>query len=256
MGARRGAFRRRLRGRIPGWHVQGQLPRDRRRPSSSATPATLEGSAKVASVDVKDENLAGHLQSPDFFDAERYPEIRFTAKRLSLDGETVKVEGDLTIKGVTQPLDVTGTVTSAAHRPVRPRALRAQARDARRPHPVRRQLEQPAPERRSGSRERRHARRRARSSSRRPSPMKILAISGSLRARLAQHEAAPGSRRAGRRRRRVRDLGRAEGRPALRRGRRRRARRRWPSRDCARRSPRPTPFSSRRPSTTPRSPGS
>ncbi len=73
---------------------------------------SLEGSAKVASVDVKDENLAGHLQSPDFFDAERYPEIRFTAKNVSLDGETVKVEGDLTIKGVTHAADVTGTVTS------------------------------------------------------------------------------------------------------------------------------------------------
>ena len=31
--------------------------------------ATLEGGANVASVDVKDENLAAHLQSPDFFDA-------------------------------------------------------------------------------------------------------------------------------------------------------------------------------------------
>ena len=74
--------------------------------------ASLEGSAKVASVDVKDENLAGHLQSPDFFDAERYPEIRFTAKDVSLDGETVKVEGDLTIKGVSHAADVSGTVTS------------------------------------------------------------------------------------------------------------------------------------------------
>jgi len=73
---------------------------------------SLDGSAKVASVDVKDENLAGHLQSPDFFDAERYPEIGFTAKAIGLDGETVKVEGDLTIKGVTHAAEVTGTVTA------------------------------------------------------------------------------------------------------------------------------------------------
>jgi polyisoprenoid-binding protein YceI len=73
---------------------------------------SLEGSAKVASVDVKDENLAGHLQAPDFFDAERFPEISFTAREISLDGETVKVEGDLTIKGVTHAADVTGTVTA------------------------------------------------------------------------------------------------------------------------------------------------
>jgi polyisoprenoid-binding protein YceI len=37
----------------------------------------LTGSAKVASVDVKDEQLNGHLQTPDFFDAERFPEISF-----------------------------------------------------------------------------------------------------------------------------------------------------------------------------------
>src|SRR6478609_4472146 len=76
--------------------------------TTGETPV-LTGSAKVASVDVKDENLAGHLQSPDFFDAERYPTVQFTAKDISLDGETVKVEGDLTIKGVTHAADVTGT---------------------------------------------------------------------------------------------------------------------------------------------------
>ena len=41
--------------------------------------ARIEGTADVSSVDVKDENLVAHLQSPDFFDAERYPELRFVA---------------------------------------------------------------------------------------------------------------------------------------------------------------------------------
>jgi polyisoprenoid-binding protein YceI len=75
--------------------------------------ASLDGSAKVASVDVKDENLAAHLQSPDFFDAERHPELRFTAKDIRLDGDgKVFVDGELTIKGVTRPVTVTGTVTT------------------------------------------------------------------------------------------------------------------------------------------------
>src|SRR3569832_838665 len=39
--------------------------------------STLAGSARVASVDVKDEQLNGHLQSPDFFVAERFPELSF-----------------------------------------------------------------------------------------------------------------------------------------------------------------------------------
>jgi polyisoprenoid-binding protein YceI len=74
--------------------------------------ATIEGSAKVASVDVKDENLSAHLQSPDFFDAEQHPMIRFTASDISLEGEDVRVNGELTIKGITQPAVVTGRVAA------------------------------------------------------------------------------------------------------------------------------------------------
>jgi polyisoprenoid-binding protein YceI len=75
--------------------------------------ATLEGSTKVASIDVNEENLSAHLQSPDFFDAEQYPELRFTAEDIRLDGDDqVSVDGELTIKEVTQPVTVTGTVTA------------------------------------------------------------------------------------------------------------------------------------------------
>ena len=75
---------------------------------------TLEGSAKVASVDVKDENLNGHLQTPDFFDAARYPEIAFKATELHrLEDNTVEGSGELTIKGVTQQIGLTGTIAAA-----------------------------------------------------------------------------------------------------------------------------------------------
>ena len=78
----------------------------------AADQASLEGSARVASVDVKDENLSAHLQSPDFFDAERHPELRFAARDISVDGDTVTVDGELTIKGVTNPVELTGTVVA------------------------------------------------------------------------------------------------------------------------------------------------
>jgi polyisoprenoid-binding protein YceI len=75
--------------------------------------AALEGAAQVASVDVKDENLSAHLQSPDFFDAERHPQLRFAAHDIRLDGDgKVSVDGELTIRGVTRPVRVTGTVTA------------------------------------------------------------------------------------------------------------------------------------------------
>ena len=82
--------------------------------TASLTGSGLEGSAKVASVDVKDEQLNGHLQTPDFFDAERYPEIEFKATELrKLDGNKVEGEGELTIKGTTRPIRLEGTVADA-----------------------------------------------------------------------------------------------------------------------------------------------
>jgi polyisoprenoid-binding protein YceI len=77
--------------------------------------STLAGSARVASVDVKDEQLSGHLQSPDFFDAERYPEIAFRADTLSVaDDGALTGSGELTIKGVTRPVELKGRLASAA----------------------------------------------------------------------------------------------------------------------------------------------
>jgi polyisoprenoid-binding protein YceI len=75
---------------------------------------TLEGSATIASVDVKDENLNAHLQTPDFFDAQRFPEIAFRATKLHrLQDGRVEGSGELTIKGVTQPIELTGKIAAA-----------------------------------------------------------------------------------------------------------------------------------------------
>ena len=73
--------------------------------------ATLAGTAKVASVDVQNPDLSAHLLSPDFFDAEQFPELRFTAAGISLDGDRITADGEITIKGVTKPVTVTGTVS-------------------------------------------------------------------------------------------------------------------------------------------------
>ena len=74
----------------------------------------LEGSAAIASVDVKDENLNAHLQSPEFFDAQRHPEIAFRATELRrLEGDRVDGAGELTIKGVTHPIELVGAIAAA-----------------------------------------------------------------------------------------------------------------------------------------------
>ncbi|MBX5443147.1 MAG: YceI family protein [Solirubrobacteraceae bacterium] len=71
----------------------------------------LSGEVEVASINVKDENLAAHLQAPDFFDAEKHPKISFRSTKLTLDGDKAELDGELTMKGVTKPIHATGTVS-------------------------------------------------------------------------------------------------------------------------------------------------
>jgi polyisoprenoid-binding protein YceI len=71
----------------------------------------LNGSAQASSIKVQDENLGTHLLAPDFFDAERTPEIRFAATDVRRSGDDVVVHGELTIKGITQPVALTGTIS-------------------------------------------------------------------------------------------------------------------------------------------------
>ena len=70
----------------------------------------LTGSARVESVQVQDENLATHLLAPDFFDAERHPVLSFASTAVGLEGNELSLEGDLTIKGITKPVALNGTI--------------------------------------------------------------------------------------------------------------------------------------------------
>jgi len=71
---------------------------------------SLTGSAAAESVKVQDENLSAHLLSPEFFDAERTPTIRFSATDVTRSADDVTVHGELTIKGVTRPVTLSGTI--------------------------------------------------------------------------------------------------------------------------------------------------
>jgi polyisoprenoid-binding protein YceI len=77
----------------------------------------LSGRAKVESVQVKDENLYGHLLSPEFFDAEQHPEIVFETKQISRDGDRVVVEGELTVKGFIRAVTARGEIAGPAPGP-------------------------------------------------------------------------------------------------------------------------------------------
>ena len=77
----------------------------------------LRGTVDVASIDVSEPNLNGHLLSPDFFDAERYPQLSFRSTTIRADGDTLDIDGELTIRGVTKPVTITGAPSGPATHP-------------------------------------------------------------------------------------------------------------------------------------------
>lgn len=71
----------------------------------------LEAVGRLAGVVTGDENLTGHIQSPDFFDTQRFPEVRYASRDIVRSGDDVVVRGELTLKGVTLPLELRGTLS-------------------------------------------------------------------------------------------------------------------------------------------------
>jgi polyisoprenoid-binding protein YceI len=71
----------------------------------------ISGEARVASIESRDDQQRAHLLSPDFFDADRYPVIRFDSTEIRRDGDQLTVEGDLTIKDITKRVEARGEIS-------------------------------------------------------------------------------------------------------------------------------------------------
>jgi polyisoprenoid-binding protein YceI len=70
----------------------------------------LLGVGRPASITTQDDNLTGHLASPDFFDVQRHPEVRYESDEIVRDGDRLTVRGRLTLKGVTKDLELQGAI--------------------------------------------------------------------------------------------------------------------------------------------------
>ncbi|ATL46927.1 hypothetical protein COR50_06880 [Chitinophaga caeni] len=71
------------------------------------TDAKINFSTEVASITTNNEQRDGHLKSADFFDVEKYPQIKFTSTKIEkVDDEEYKLTGDLTIRDVTKPIEL------------------------------------------------------------------------------------------------------------------------------------------------------
>jgi polyisoprenoid-binding protein YceI len=81
---------------------------------ATLTDGKLVGKVKVASLQIKDERLKGHLFAPDFFDAERFPEIVYESTSLTVKDGVLSSEGTLTIKDVTTPVTASGRIAGPA----------------------------------------------------------------------------------------------------------------------------------------------
>lgn len=78
---------------------------------SGGEAPSLEGTVDVTSIEIEDAQLRGHLLSPDFFDAGRYPQLRFTSSELSVaeDG-AARLRGELEIRGERRDVEASGKV--------------------------------------------------------------------------------------------------------------------------------------------------
>lgn len=82
--------------------ITGGFTLDQADPSKSQ----LDFQVKTASVDTGNAGRDKHLKSPDFFNAVQFPVISFKSKSVSKTAEGYDVTGDLTLHGVTKPLQV------------------------------------------------------------------------------------------------------------------------------------------------------
>ncbi len=79
--------------------------------------STMEVAARISaeSVDTGNENRDNHLRSPDFFEAETYPDIRFQSTEVvAINGNEFELAGDLTIRGVTKRVVLEGELIGTA----------------------------------------------------------------------------------------------------------------------------------------------
>ena len=93
---------------------EGTAHVDTANPANSKVDLTI----KAESIDTGVADRDGHLRSGDFFEVETYPEITFASTGVKqVDDTTVRVSGDLTIKDVTQPVEIDFEFQGAATDP-------------------------------------------------------------------------------------------------------------------------------------------
>jgi polyisoprenoid-binding protein YceI len=98
--------------------VRGSFHQFEGKVESTDEGVVLQGSVAADSIDTNEENRDGHLKSPEFFDVAQHPQITFTSQtpEVNDDGQ-IRLNGEITIKGATKPIELVGVVSEGGEDP-------------------------------------------------------------------------------------------------------------------------------------------
>jgi polyisoprenoid-binding protein YceI len=98
--------------------VRGSFRRFQGSIDATGEVPALAGTVEVASIDTGEEQRDAHLKAPDFFDADQYPQITFSTNAIeAVDQNRIRLSGEITIKGTTKPIELTGTAADGGTDP-------------------------------------------------------------------------------------------------------------------------------------------
>jgi len=85
--------------------------------SEDPAETTVEATIDIASVTTNQKDRDAHLRTGDFFKADEFPTATFHSTRVAIDGDDFVIDGDLTLRGVTKPITLTGEFGGVAKDP-------------------------------------------------------------------------------------------------------------------------------------------
>lgn len=92
-----------VRGTFAKW--QGSVTADPKNLAAGSVDVTID----AKSIDTNNEQRDGHLRSNDFFATDSFPSLTFKSNKVEVKGSDLKIYGDLTIRGITKPVVLSGS---------------------------------------------------------------------------------------------------------------------------------------------------
>lgn len=83
----------------------------------AGVPTYIKSNIDVSSVSTGAPDRDGHLRSADFFDVENHPYITFESTSIVRRGDELEIKGNLTMRGVTNPVTFEAEITGPVNDP-------------------------------------------------------------------------------------------------------------------------------------------